>query len=333
MNANELRKVLEAQRGLYLKPDDKILVVVTESFKNAPISKVLQDYPHQIIRIPDVQYPGQEYPLDETVLDGKTVGWLISNISISHATPSRRMVDRKMFLISNPGITPDWLTVLNPTYSPICQKFADTIMTTIGGDVGGEVHIIADDGTDLHLKVPNGNWAKEIGKRVGIGTNGLYGEFSTSPYEGNGVYVLNPGDFLTNPLNEVIEGIRLTIRENRIVEISGGVQAKTFEKILEDTGDSKSFNLAEFAIGINPARPKQIYRSVVAEKLVGGIHIAAGTNSICLKENCPELSKFRFGRYDAGIHIDCIKFNPSVFFQPEGCPKWFTILRNGSLMF
>lgn len=332
MRANELTKVLEAQRDLYLRPGDSVLMVLTESYKKAPISAVLQNYPHQVVVIPDVFRSGQDYQLDEKTLSGKTVGWLISNLSISHSTPSQKMVDRKMFLISNPGITPDWLPILDPANSPICQRYADAIMTVIGGDIGGEVHIVADDGTDLHLKVPNGNWEKETGKRAGSGTNGLYGEFATSPYQGNGVYVLNPGDFLTNPLNKVIEEIRLTIRENRIVEISEGVQAGTFKKILNDVGSPQAFNLAEFAIGINPAKPATIYRSVVAEKLLKGIHIATGTNSICLKKSCPDLSRFSFGRYNAGVHIDLIKFGASVFFKSEATNQWITILREGVLM-
>lgn len=332
MDSRQLKKVLEAQKNLYLKPGDNILVVITSSFKNAPMEKVLQGYDHEIVRIPDAQHPGENYQLNGSFLDGRTVGWLISNVSISHSVSSRKMIDRGMFLISNPGITSDWPAMLNPVNSQICQKNADNIINAIGGDVGGELHIIADDGTDLKLKVPNGNWEKETGTRKGIGTNGLYGELATSPYEADGTYVLKPGDFLTNPLNRVYEEVRLTIRSNRIVEIRGGVLAKTFKKMLEETNDPKAFNLGEFAIGINPGKPKGVYRSVVAEKMISGIHIAAGTNSICLKESCPDLSKFQYGRYNCGIHIDAIKFNPSVFFKADGKGQCITIMKNGKLM-
>ena len=182
------------------------------------------------------------------------------------------------------------------------------------------------------MKVPSGNWIKEVGKRTGVGTNGLCGEYMTSPYEANGVYVLNPGDFLTNPINEVKERIVLIVRNNRIIEIQGGAQAELFKQMLEETGNFMAFNLAEFAIGLNPGKPERVHRSVVAEKLVGGIHIAAGTNSLCLSEYCPELEKFQHGRYTCGVHVDCIKFNSSVFFQADGQDEWITLLVKGEMI-
>ncbi|MBU2545496.1 hypothetical protein KKC65_03560 [Patescibacteria group bacterium] len=75
-----------------------------------------------------------------------------------------------------------------------------------------------------------------------------------------------------------------------------------------------------------------MHRSVVAEKILGGIHIAIGTNSVCLKETCPDIHKFSSGRYNAGVHIDAIKFNPSVFFKAEGNGQLVTLLKDGKLM-
>lgn len=331
MDARELRKVLEIQRDLYLKPDDKILVVLVESERvYVPISRVLQDYDFDLALIPAIERPSQDYKLDEKLLDGKTVGWLITNISVSHSPATKKMLDRKMFLISNPGITPDWPAVLNPVNREPCQKRAKAILNAIGGDVGGKFHIMAYDGTDILLKVPNKNWHIETGAREGIGTNGTYGELTTAPYWAEGTFVLRPGDFLTNPINRVDEKVVLTIRDNRVVEIKGESQFETLTKMLEESNDSKALNLGEFAIGLNPGKPEMLYRSVVAEKLLGGIHIAIGTNSICLKEDCPEINKFQYGRYNAGVHIDCIKFGASVFFEPEAPTT--AILEKGILM-
>ena len=144
--------------------------------------------------------------------------------------------------------------------------------------------------------------------------------------------MLQPGDFLTNPINEVIEEITLTIKNNRVVKIEGGVQAETLKLMLEEAKNPLAFNLGEFAIGINPAKPKKLHRSVVAEKLLGGIHIAIGTNGVCLKETCPNIHKFAHGRYDAEVHIDAIKFNSSVFFRAEEIGRLVTLLKDGKLM-
>ena len=82
---------------------------------------------------------------------------------------------------------------------------------------------------------------------------------------------------------------------------------------------------------INPGRPEKLLRSVIAEKLSGGVHIAIGTNAICLKETCPDIDKFSYGRYSAGVHIDCIKFSPQpvVFFRNEKKISPVPILKDG----
>lgn len=332
MDSQMLKKILVAQRDLYLRPLDNVLVVLSRSFNKASIADVLRDFEHRIHQIPDVSHPGEDYMMPRNFLRNATVGWFITNQSISHSAATREMIDKGMFLISNPGITPNWMPMLDPCNVSICRKNADVIQEKIGGNVGGTIRILANDGTDISLKIPSGNWIKEVGERKGVGTNGLCGEYMTSPYDANGTYVLNSDDFLTNPINGITEKIVLVVRNNCIVEIQGGAQAEALRQMLVETRNFKAFNLAEFAIGINPGKPEKVCRSVVAEKLAGGIHIATGTNSICLLENCPDLEKFQHGRYNCGVHVDCIKFNSSVFFQADGQKEWIALLAKGELI-
>ncbi len=316
MEKEALGRILEAQKRLYVKPDDKILFVVDETYQNAPIADVFGNE-YDVVYIPQVERPGQDYGLDERLMEGKTVAWLISNISITHAPSTGKMLGRGLFLISNPGITADWTDVLDAKNQEFCRKRANEILELIGGDIGDEVHITAGDETDLRLKVPTGNWQAEVGTREGEGTNGLYGELFTSPYWAEGIYVLRPGDFLTNPINEVVDETRLTIKNNFVIKIEGGEQAEKLRELLAQPKTPLAFSLGEFAFGINPGNPAKIYRSVVAEKINGGIHLAIGTNSACVKKDCPDLLKFPFGRYSGGTHIDCIKFGAQVTFKNE----------------
>jgi len=332
MKREELKAVLQTQKELYLKPDDRILFVVDEGYDNAPVEEVFSDQEYEIVRIPKVERPGQDYELDEALLEGKTLGWLITSVSISHARSTKKMLDRKMFLISNPGITPDWPAILDPKNRQFCREKAEAILQAIGGDVGGTVLVSAVDGTEIWLRVPKGNWGKEIGERGGIGTNGPYGELVTAPYWTEGIFILSPGEFMTNPLNQVEEKIQLTIENNRVVKIEGGAQAKILRELLEKAGDEKAFSLGEFAFGLNPGRPEKLHRSVIAEKLSGGVHIAIGTNAVCLNETCPEIDKFPYGRYSAGVHIDCIKFSPLVFFRNERKISPVPILKDGKFL-
>ena len=333
MDAKELiRQVLAAQRDLYLRSGDKILFVVDDPGVIIPARDALlgYPYPYEVVIIPKKERPGQDYELDESRLNDKTVGWLITSVSASHSPATKKMLDRKMFLISNPGITPDWPVILDPSNREPCHQKAERILEAIGGDVGGEIHISADDGTSLWLLVPDGNWQKEVGQRDGVGTNGPYGELCTAPFEANGVYVLKPGDFLTNPINEITKPIRLEIKSNHVIQILGGEQAEMLIKMLDDAKNQKAFSLGEFSFGLNPGRPRQLHRSVIAEKLDGGIHIAIGTNAVCLKEDCPDIGKFQYGRYSAGVHVDCVKFGARVIFD-SGSGE-IVIVRQGRLV-
>ena len=334
MDTTILRRILEAQRDLYLRSDDNVLAVITDSFRNAPIGEVVNAknvnrcHVHYIA---DTKRPGQTYDLDKSLFSGKTVGWIISNVSLSHSVGTE-MIKQGMFVISNPRMTEDWVEILNPANAEFCKRTADALEGAIGGDVAGTVHVTSSDGTDLVLHVPDGNWDKEVGRRTGIGTNGLFGEYCTAPYNANGTHVLQPGDFLTNPINRVEEKIQLTIVNNTVVKIQGGPQAEALREMLESANNPLAFNLGEFAIGLNPAKPPRIQTSVVAEKILGGMHIAIGTNAVCVKADCPDLAKFVHGRYNAGVHVDAIKFGATVDFIQESSGKRTTLLKDGKLM-
>ncbi|HTX87255.1 MAG TPA: hypothetical protein VMC41_04305 [Candidatus Nanoarchaeia archaeon] len=289
------------------------------------------------MRIEKIVSPGQDYLLPRDIkVDDKTVLWLLTAVSASHSPATEKILkkNKKLFLISNPGLTPDWLPILNPANQKICRARAEKILTAIGGDVGGWVYACDKNGSDLIMAVPKGNWWSEIGTREGIGTNGPFGELCTAPYRAGGKLILNPGDYLTNPINRLTEQVVLTIDCNRVEKIEGGKQAAQLAKILGAAKDNRAFELGEFSIQLNPAQPDQVYRSVIAEKLAGGFHIALGTNSLCLKETCPDLGKFQYGRYNAGVHIDCIHFGASVSFEPENEKngKAVHIIRKGKLI-
>jgi leucyl aminopeptidase (aminopeptidase T) len=340
MDTQVLRQIMEVQRDLYFGAQEKVFVYLTESFMNAPVEDVLRNHPHKTIVGLDAERPGQKFSLSEkTFLEEWTIGWIISNVSLSHSVGAK-MIEHGMFVISNPGMTEDWAEVLKPENAKACRQTADALERAICGDVGGIVYITADDGTDLTLEVPNENWMKEVGKRLPgeVGTNGIFGEFCTAPYQANGTYVLQPSDFLTNPINKVGGEVRIIIRNNEAIRIEQSMyvgrenRKSTLYDTLLEASNPLAFNLGEFSISINPAQPVNVKTSVVAEKLLGGIHIAIGTNAVCLKADCPDIAKFQHGRYNADVHIDCIKFGATVTFMPEGKDEEILLLQNGKLM-
>lgn len=329
----EIVEIISMEGFLYLEGCDRILFVVDEEYQGVPLEKLFSNYEYDLVRIPRVKRPGQDYELDENLLDGKTVAWLIASASISHAASTRKIIDRGgIFLISNTGFTKDWVAILDPRNRPYCQTKAEAVLQAIGGDAGGQFHITADDGTDLVLWVPDGNWQEEVGKREGLGTNGPFGELSTAPFSADGTLVVNAGDFLTNPINRLQERIQLTIVGNYVANIEGrNEQAEILKDLLDSTGDFRAYSLGEFAFGLNPGKPAKLCRSVIAEKLIGGFHIAIGSNALCLKKDCPDVHKFLHGRYSCGVHIDCIKFGATVIFQKNGGDE-ITILKEGAMV-
>lgn len=334
MKKEELvERVLRMEAELYLKPDDNILAVaINKPWAVVPLERVLGGYPHRLLIIDSLEWPGQDYPFQEKFLEEeRTVAWLLTNVSASHSKPTRQMLERKIFMISNPGITPDWPALLDPTNRGLCRQNAEALMRAIGGDIGGEIHVLADDGTDLRLRVPYGNWWLEAGDRESIGTNGPFGELVTAPYWAEGVCVMRPDDFMTNPINRLKEEIRLTIKDNHVTNIEGGEQAETLRQLLATPGDKKAYCLGEWAFGLNPDKPRKLHSSVTAEKRLGGIHFALGSNAGCLREECPEIEKFQYGRYTAGVHIDCIKFGATVTFVPENASQPVILLEKGNL--
>lgn len=331
-----IESVLVAQRDLYLRKGDRIVFIVDSSQKigKGRLCKIFGNFDIAYFPVPEIENPGQDYPLDLEHLDGYNVAWLLTGVSASHAPTTRKLLEKGMFLISNPGITPDWPAILAPQNREACQANAGRLVNAIGGDVGGKFFITHEDGTNLTLEVPAKNWIHEVGMREGFGTNGPYGELATAPFNAHGTLVLQPGDFLTNPINRVNSKVVLTIKNNHVQKIEGELEARMLKKMLDGVPrPALAHCLGEFAFGLNPGRPEKLYRSVIAEKLLGGIHVALGTNSILLQKSCPEKDnreKFLYGRYDAGVHIDCIKFHPTVSYVGDG--RSFTLLKNGELV-
>jgi hypothetical protein len=141
-------------------------------------------------------------------------------------------------------------------------------------------------------------------------TCGVFGELMNIPYRAKGRLVLEPGSFVTNPINCIEHEIVLNFGgSNKRNEIYAGAYTQQLVKLM--VLEPGSLMPAEFSLGLNPAKPETLYRSVVAEKLAGSFHIALGT---------PVFSKFNERSPDfqllppywkSSAHVDFIGFNHS----------------------
>lgn len=83
-------------------------------------------------------------------------------------------------------------------------------------------------------------------------------------------------------------------------EISGGAQAATLRRLIEEHGDEYSRRIGEFAVGINPnARPDgNPHRE--GKKVLGSCHFALGTGTVC------------GGIYQSSLHLDGLLSPPRI---------------------
>ena len=126
------------------------------------------------------------------------------------------------------------------------------------------------------------------------------GEAAMSPLEGtsNGVMV-NPFSIERKDLGFVTEPMRIEIKDGKVASITGSAAADRFWKLLDENGDLAK-NVAEFAIGTNPAcRPRETMRE--AKKTWGTCHMAVGDSGSI------------GGVVEAPLHIDMIFDNPTVW--------------------
>ena len=162
--------------------------------------------------------------------------------------------------------------------------------------------LMAPAGTCLTLET--GDRHANTGKGFCTGPGTVSGppniEVNVSPIEGTaeGTIVVD----VSVPIPEIgLLGspIKLTVEKGRIVDIEGGHEATTLQRILEEAGDPNVYNIAELGIGLNPkARISGIM--LEDEGALGTAHIGIGDNHTS------------GGVIKAPLHIDLVIRNPTL---------------------
>jgi leucyl aminopeptidase (aminopeptidase T) len=201
-----------------------------------------------------------------------------------------------------PGFTLDMLSraAIRTDYGAIAAA-TESLATRLNGT--SEIHIVSDGGTDLRLDVRGGEWFAERGlcDNPGQFSNLPGGEVSIAPVNSNGILVVDGSmswiGILESPL-------RITIAENRIVQIEGDA-AHRLRSVLEPFGQA-AFEVAEIGIGMNP-KAALCGNTLEDEKILGSVHIGLGDNS--------NMGGFSLARVvEAPIHGDgVVVSNPRIY--------------------
>jgi leucyl aminopeptidase (aminopeptidase T) len=165
-------------------------------------------------------------------------------------------------------------------------------------DAGRTVRLTSPAGTDLHLGL-EGRRAFALAGGTGPGRFGgaRSGEAAIAPAPGSahGVVVI---EHAMDDLGLLDAPIRLTVEAGVVTDVGGGASADALRRILDEAGDGAR-NLAEFAIGTNPAAGLSANLSE-AKKVRGSVHVALG-DDVSLG-----------GTVRAAIHLDGMVLRPTV---------------------
>ncbi len=139
-------------------------------------------------------------------------------------------------------------------------------------------------------------------------------EANISPVEGitDGV-IVGDGSIPYYDIGVIEEPIRFTVKKGFVTDITGGRQADFIRRLLAAQNDRFVYNIAQFAVGLNPMCTELTGVMLNDEGVCGTIHIGIGTSA-----NLGGATK-------AATHFDVIVRSPTVVFDGK------TVLENGEL--
>jgi len=273
-------------------------------------AKSLSNRPLLLI-LPEITNHRTEPPksVASVMADADAIVTLTSH-SLSHTNARRRASHRGARIASLPGVTPETLSrTLTGNYKNLInksRKLAD-ILT-----IARSAHLTTPAGTDLTFSLTRMRGFADTGMihEPGQFSNLPAGEGCASPVQGSthGVLVVD-GSF--TEIGKIKTPIRMTVKNNHVIRITGSEEANKLRKLLRPFG-KLGRNIAEIGIGTNP-KAKLTGCTLEDEKVLGTVHVALGDN-------------ISFGgKVSAGCHFDGVLLKPTLIIDGKA------ILENGTL--
>lgn len=166
-------------------------------------------------------------------------------------------------------------------------------------DAAKTARITTPEGTDVSMDLTGrtalrlAGFAQETGSYSGLPA----GEAAIAPLEGKTQgRIVNP--FSMDVIGVIHEPFHLEIVDGHVREVKGGLEAVKLRDVFEDN-DENATNIAEFAIGTNPAA--RLTGVIMEDKRrAGTAHIAVGDNMTM------------GGEVRSNIHYDILMLNPTI---------------------
>ncbi len=223
--------------------------------------------------------------------------FLITSVSMSHTKARAAATEAGVRIASMPGLTVDMVRgPLNADYDDIVhlsQGIAKMLTEA------SQAILLSEKGTHLTFVLTGRQAVADTGmlQQSGVWSNLPAGEGYIAPLEGKttGTLVI---DGMMAGIGLLKEPIVATVSDGRIINISGGEEALTLEKILSEA-DENAYCIAELGVGTN--RVAGLMGSIlVDEKVFGTVHVAIGNN------------RFFGGQQHSKIHLDGVLLEPTL---------------------
>lgn len=289
-----------------IRPDEKVLIV-TDFIKTdiaETIAAAARTLGAEVVMcvIAPTHIDGTEPP-DAVAAAMSEADCIIMPVSksLAHTDAARQAIQQGARVISMTAFTESQMTE-GGLYAdfrkekPTCDKVAELLSQ------GSMVHFTTPAGTDLTFSIegrPGNSHACVLDSPGFTALPNI--EANISPVEGttNGVLV-GDGSIPYYDIGVLAEPVVFKIKDGFVYEITGGVQAKQIDRLMASQNDRFVYNIAQFAMGLNPMCTELTGVMLNDEGVLGTAHIGIGTSS--------NLG----GRTKAKTHYDVIVRNATV---------------------
>ncbi|MBW2148414.1 MAG: aminopeptidase [Deltaproteobacteria bacterium] len=298
-----------AKQCASIKPGEKVLIIT--DFLKTGIAEVIAAAVYELgaevvmTVIAPTKIDGAEPP-DAVAMAMKEVDCVIMPVtkSLAHSNAARTAIQEGARVISMAAFTEDQM-IKGGLFAdfrkekPTCDKVAQLLTEA------KTIHLITEAGTDLTFSVEGrkGNSHCCIVDSPGF-TAVPNIEANLSPVEGttNGV-IVGDGSIPYYDIGVLTEPITFKVKDGFIYEITGGVQAEVISDLMAAQNDKYVYNIAQFAVGLNPMCTELTGVMLNDEGVLGTIHIGIGTSSNI------------GGQTKAATHFDVLIRKPTVTFD------------------
>ena len=250
-----------------------------------------------------VAVDGDEPPaIVAAALQAADVALIPVSYSISHSTAVRSALKHGTRALSLPAATPDQLVRGGAeadfeAASPIVRQMGDLLTAA------SQAHLRTPAGTDctFDLTGRSGNAHDCLLDRQGKFSAFPNIEANISPVDGTteGVIVFD-GSIPNLRLGRLQAPVLCTVKQGNIVKVEGGHEADMIRKVWAEMGDAAVYNIAQLAIGLNPAVCMLTGVWAQDHGAFGTVHIGIGTSA-----NLGGTTK-------AACHFDGIMYRPTL---------------------